>query len=75
MVFNLIVIGKIIDLTLFVVFTCFIVCMVLFLGSISSFISFSGLFIDSSISLGFEQLPSSYEIFVLIIICKSFHIL
>ena len=71
MVFNLIVVGKI-DLTLFVVFTCSIVCMVVFPGSIGSFISFSGLF-DSFISLGFEQLPSSYEIFPLIIICKSFH--
>ena len=74
MVFYLIVVGKIIDLTLFVVFTCSIVCMVVFSGSIGSFISFSGLF-DSSISLGFEQLPSSYDIFPLIIVCKYFHIL
>ena len=71
MAFNLIVVGKIIDLTLFSIFTCSIVCMVIFSGFIGSFIGLFG----SSVSLGFEQLPSSFEIFPLIIICKSFHIL
>ena len=72
MVFNLIVVGKMIELTLFAVFTCSIVCMVIFSGFIGSFIGLFG----SSVSLGFEQLPSSSsKIFPLIIICKSFHIL
>ena len=72
MVFNLIVVGKIIDLTLFAIFTCSIVCMIIFSGFIGSF---TGLF-GSSVSLGFELLSSSsFENFPLIIICKSFHIL
>ena len=54
MVFNLIVVGKMIYLTLFAVFTCSIVCMVVFSVFIGSFISFTGIF-GSSISLRFEQ--------------------
>ena len=51
-----------IDLTLFVVFTCSIVCIVVFTGLIGSFIS-----------LEFELPSSSSEIFHLSIIYKFFH--